>query len=59
MPKAVALVLEDIVVVHQRRIHPVVDHMAVATDMVQIWDCHPHQLVCLIRHLVSIVLCDK
>lgn len=58
-PKAVALVLEDIVVVHQRHIHPAVDRMAVETAMVRIWDYHRRRLVCSIQHLVSIVLCDK
>lgn len=55
-PKVVALVLEDIVVVHQRHIHQAVDHMAAEMDMVQIWDYHHHQLVYSIQHLVSIVL---
>lgn len=58
-PKVVALVLEDIVVAHQRLIHLVADHMVVAMDMVQIWDYRHHQLVCSIQHLVSIVLSDN
>lgn len=57
--KVVALVLEDIVVVHQRHIHLAVDRMVEEMDMVRIWDYHLHQLVCSILHLVSIVLFDR
>lgn len=52
--RAVALVLEDIVVVHRRHIHLVVDRMVVEMDMVRIWDYHRRRLVYSIQHLVSI-----
>lgn len=57
--KVVALVREDIVVVHRRHIHLVVDRMVVEMAMVRIWDYHHHQLVCSIQHLVSFNLSNS